>query len=429
MEHQKYTKFFVSLVILLLAGSALLLPGILRKENTLIGDKPYYHLRLAQTDKDELSFSGRYNELSFGWNFVLKYVPMNIALFVLGLITIVLLYLNLKSLRLNHRFLSVAIFTLSPAFIYMFSIGERFGIAFVLSLVISYLVIKEKYKFLVLPFIVLLLFDISITIFALTCLGLYLLYFKKDKSIFYGIVTIIFLLLLIIGKWKFNLISDFGSNIGVSVFALVFVLFCFTVFWRKLLPMFGILFILILISLKFEFGIFYLSVFLSVLLSLCLANVYDAKWESELIRDFMILLVFCGLLFSGLSYTNRLSQEMPHQEIFDALESLPEGAVVFSDITYGHWITYSGKKNVWDTFTRISNFDEIEKELNSAIDSRDSFLTKQILDKYNVDYIFVDPALTEKWNGKGIIYLLEYDSGQFRRIYDRDGTIIWRHYK
>ena len=424
MEHQKYIKLIAKIAILLLAASFLLLPGIIREENTLIGDKPYHHLSLA--DK-ELNFSSIKNELSFGWSFILRYISVKTALFVLGLASALLLFLNLEMMKLNQRLLAAGLFVLSPAFIYMFNVGDKVGIAFAVSLIISYLIIKERYKTSIPLFILLPFLDVLISIFVLIAAGLYFIYLKTSKSLFYYVLLLFILGISLFGEWNFEFISDLGAFIGISVFALVFALFCFILFWREFLPLYGILLIMILLSLKFEFGIFYLSAFISILLSLCISKVYDRKWESELIRNLTILFIFCGLLFSGISYANRLSQEMPNESLFKALEILPEGSVVFSDIGYGNWIKYSGKESVWDTSGFLDKAKE--RELNSIIDSKDAFITRQILSKYKVDYVLIDSNLMEKWNERGIFYLLDYDYKGFRQIYDQDGVIIWRHFK
>ena len=44
LEHQKYTKLFAKITIMILALVFLLVPGLLRESEFPIGDKPYYHL-------------------------------------------------------------------------------------------------------------------------------------------------------------------------------------------------------------------------------------------------------------------------------------------------------------------------------------------------------------------------------------------------
>src|SRR3989344_3640372 len=222
LEHQKYIKLIAKIAILLLAASFLLLPGIIREENTLIGDKPYHHLSLA--DK-ELNFSSIKNELSFGWSFILRYISVKTALFVLGLASALLLFLNLEMMKLNQRLLAAGLFVLSPAFIYMLNVGDKVGIAFAVSLIISYLIIKERYKTSIPLFILLPFLDVLISIFVLIAAGLYFIYLKTSKSLFYYVLLLFILGISLFGEWNFEFISDLGAFIGISVFALVFALF------------------------------------------------------------------------------------------------------------------------------------------------------------------------------------------------------------
>ena len=46
-----------------------------------------------------------------------------------------------------------------------------------------------------------------------------------------------------------------------------------------------------------------------------------------------------------------------------------------------------------------------------------------------MDYILIDEDLAEKWDGKGILYLLNNDQKGFKQIYEKDGVKIWRHFK
>ena len=431
LEPRKSTRLFVSLALIILAIVLLLLPGILREDKLPIGDKSYYHLRMSENEgRDELSFSGRNNELSPGWNLILKFVPMNIALVVFGLITVLLLYLNLKSLNLSQRFLATGFFVLSPAFIYLFNVGERFGAAFMFSLLILYFLIKEKYILSGISFVFLPFFDYGISIFTLILAGMYWLYKNKKNSLLYGLLALTSLSLLIIGKWDKSLISDLGAKVGISIFGLVFVIFCLILLWNKknFLKLYGVLALLIILSLKLEFGIFYLATFLSILLSLCFISLYSVRWESKSVRDITLLLVLCGLLFSGLSYANRISQDMPDENLFKALNTLPDGSVVLSGIEYGHWISYSGKKNVWDTFTKKEDFKERKEDLVKLLDSKDPFLSRDILDKYKVDFILIDEKLMKSWQEKGIFYLPSYNNEDFRLIYDDERIKIWRRF-
>jgi hypothetical protein len=212
---------------------------------------------------------------------------------------------------------------------------------------------------------------------------------------------------------------------------LLFVVFCFLLFWnkKKFLSYYGVAILLFLFSLKFEFGVWYFSVFLSVLMSLCFFELLKMKWESKLVRDLILLIVLCGLVFSGLSYVNRISNEKPEEKIFELLDKLPGETVVLSDIGYGNWIKFSGRKNVWDSFTNEEKVEEIREETKVLFESEDYGGAMEVLGKYGVDFILMDKELREKWGGSGLLYLLRYNNEDFRLMFEEEGVEIWRVFR
>ena len=429
LEHQKSTRLFVKIGVGVLVLLFLLLPGLLRGD-VVVGDKVYYHLRMSEGGDDSLSFSGRDDVVGIGWNFLLKFIPLALVLFVLGLGSIGLFFLNLGNLSFFGKFLATGFFVASPAFIYFFNVGERFGFGFFLSLLVVLFLMKKKYFFSLVSLSLIFLFDYFMALFVLFGVLCYFAYLHK-KSVFSILMTLFVLFVLFFGEWNWNIISDLGANIGISIFALLFVVFSFLFFWnqKKFLSLYGLLALLFLFSLKTEFGILYFSAILSILMALCFVDLYGMKWESRLIRDLTLLIIVCGLLFSGLSYVNRLSEGRPIEEVFEALNEIPEGKVVFSGIEYGNWISFSGKKNVWDSFSNVLDFNKRERDFDRLVKSRDVFEVIEIFDEYKVDYVFVDRLLKEEWGNGGLLYLLRYDSESFRKVYDDKGIEIWRYYR
>ena len=420
-EHPKYIRLFAKIGILILGLVFLLLIGILRDSELPIGDKPYYHLFHA----------GQFSGVGAGWNFILGYFPLNILLFIAGLLSIFFIFLNLEMLKIEERLVALGFFIISPAFLYLFNVGERFGIAFLFSLIASYFFLNKKYLIAALGSALIFLIDIWIGMFVLFLFALYLLYINGKKRIFYALIGAFIFLTLLLGDFNRGIISDLGAKIGSSVFALFFVIFCFSSFWnrKKFLFLYGVSGLLFLFSLKVEFGIFYFSLVLSLLMSFCFLELFRIKWESKLVRDFILLIVVCGLLFSGLSYMNRVSKEKPDQRIFNALERLPEDSVVFSDIGYGNWILFSGKRAVWDSFMDRNSIRKIEGDFSAVFESQDYLESTRILEEYGVDYILIDNELRERGHGAGLLYLLKYNSEDFRLLFDEDGVEAWRFFR
>src|SRR3989338_4230095 len=386
---QRFTKFYASKwylpLVLILGLVFILLPNTLRDNPFMIGDESFYHLRIAQNVLDEgyvnydgLSFSGRNNFMELGLSYIIAGVSYITKLSIessakylfalLGVISLFLGYLILKHFDAKEGLFTLPVIFLSPPFIYLFSVVNKVAIP---------------------------LFNYAFTIFILISFLIIWLYIKKKK------VALFILLILLLG-WIFSLdgnnfkiISDFGSELGVSIFGIFILLFGVSVFWKKqeFPHLYFLVLLLFIASIKIRWIIFILIIPFSFLVTLNLSYLIKMKWESGLIKDLTVLLLICGLLFSGVSSANFLSEEGPDKELFDALSNIPIGSVVLSHQFNGYWINYAGMKTVIGPFTNIDNYDERKEDVKQLFESRDLSLVKSILDKYNVDYILITPDM------------------------------------
>ena len=420
-EHPRYIKLFAKLGVGILALAFLLLPEILRENSLPVGDEPYYHLSIA----------GKLTGIGLGWNFILNYFHIDALLLIIGILSMIFIFLNLKMLKLEERLVAAAFFIVSPAFVYLFNVGERFGAAFLFSLISCYFLLNNKYILALVSSSIIFLFDPRIGLFLLFLYALYFFYIKKMRRIFYSLITLFILLILIIGNFDDGITSDLGAKIGSSVFSLLFVVICFLFFWskKKFLYLYGAAGFLFLLSLNVDFGIFYFSLFLSILMSICFFELLRTKWESKLVRDFILLIIICGLLFSGLSYTNRISKSKPNDSIFNALSKLPKDSVVFSDIGYGGWIQYSGKKAVWHSMMNEKELEPLQNDFSVILESKNYDEAINILEKYQIDYILIDDELKEKWQESGLVYILRYNSEDFRFLFEEGDVEVWRFFR
>ena len=458
---QRFTKFYVSKwylpLVLILGLVFILLPNTLRDNPFMIGDESFYHLRIAQNvldegyvNYDELSFSGRNNFMELGLSYIIAGVSYITKLSIessakylfalLGVISLFLGYLILKHFDAKEGLFTLPVIFLSPPFIYLFSVVNKVAIPISLSLLAIYLLLKKRYYLSALPLLAIPFFNYAFTIFILISFLIIWLYIKKRK------VVILILLILLLG-WIFSLdgnnfkiISDFGSELGVSIFGIFILLFGISVFWKK--QEFPYLYFLVLLlfiaSIKIRWIIFILIIPFSFLVTLNLSYLIKMKWESGLIKDLTVLLLICGLLFSGVSSANFLSEEGPDKELFDALSNIPIGSVVLSHQFNGYWINYAGMKTVIGPFTNIDNYDERKEDVKQLFESRDLSLVKSILDKYNVDYILITPDMRNGfiWSDdeEGVLFLLKYSAEDFERFYDKDldsykDVEIWKYNK
>lgn len=437
-----FAKGFGLSVIILLAIVILSLPYFLKDNNLPIGKDGYYYLRIAMdilNEKalpgyDKLIYSDRINFICIGWPILIALtsfifglsveISRGILLFLLGILSAILFYNILRIFDLNVRFISSLVLVISPIYIYLFTEGGRWTVPFVLFLLLAYFVFDKKYLKAGITFFFIPFFDLISAFFIFAMLICYFLYIKRKRLFLYSLIFLLLILNFVFYKnFNFNFISDFGSKIGLSIFSVFLFFVGFGLFWRKkrFLLLYLICLILFLFYLKFSWLLIYLNLFLAILVTVCFIELFERGWESNIIKNMTLLLLVCGLLFSGLSYAKAISEDVPNEEFFVALGLIEDKAVVFSSFENRYLINYAGKRSVVESERR--DFDDI-------LMLRDAEITKFLLDKYNVEYILIDNKMEKDiWGGerKGLLWVLNYDTEHFINIYYGKYVAIWRY--
>ena len=101
---------------------------------------------------------------------------------------------------------------------------------------------------------------------------------------------------------------------------------------------------------------------------------------------------------------------------------------VFTDSSRGIWMNYAGKENIIDeNYLFAPDVEERYNDINKVYLSRNFDEIKGILDKYSVDYIWIDQEMKENiWesDSQGLLFILYYTK-TFNKIYDKNGVEIW----
>ncbi len=475
MKLSKVSEKKVLITLLLLATIVLSLPYLIRilsKNNTLIGDIPYYHGRLSQTlveqgipAHDELSFGGRdylFNPFHYiiaslttflNFNLIAKLLP-----FILGLLSVLMFYLILKKLDLDSEkiFLICAILILTPIFIYSFTVLDYHALVIFL-LLLQFYFFMHKNKILALLSILILItvsfFNLFSAIIGILTLFCYSLTTKNLKK-FYSVLFIVLVVCIIYygqiyyahGMPTFNLrenkienfISDIGGETGFSIFSLIlaFVGFFYISYKRKL----PIIILITLIIAAFYFDN-YLNLYLNFIIAFFAGNGFFSllkrKWASPILRNFSIIVLICGIIFSPIAYIKELSVSKPNQSIADSLTWLGVNSnkkyVVFSSHDKGFWIEYFAKRAVVtdDLFTYAPQLNKRMEDSKKIFHSYKLEETKNLLDKYNIKYIWTDPEMKQDiWENKrtGLLFLFR-NNETFKNVYNKDGIEIWEYLK
>src|SRR3989344_7403282 len=186
--------------------------------DVLIGEEPYYFLRLSNfinefkeiPNYDSLSYGGRYISSELGWPLLLSFNPIlfsKLLPFLFGIGSLILFYFILIKIKKEIAFLSSMLLLLSPPFIYLFSVSNKFIVPVFLSLLGIYLLINKKYFLTVCCFTLISFFSI---LASLLMLILFLIYSRKEKIKLYWSLLLSSLVSLSISFQLFSLIIKFG---------------------------------------------------------------------------------------------------------------------------------------------------------------------------------------------------------------------------
>ncbi len=472
MKEKQSTKSYANkIAVVLLAVIVLGMPILVRGINNFDGADPYFNQRLADLlekdklpDIDPLSFASRPFFYPIGTPFVLYYIerliPDNIALnfmpFVLGILTILLMFPILKRLGFGDKVILIANTALvfSPPFIYNFSIFNMFTIPVFLNILAVYLFLLDNRRlnivsvliFLIIPF-----FGYIHVIFSLIFLFIYGLKTKNVRLLIIGII-------LLTGLAYFSqlssglgvasaeerdillrAVSEFGGNLGISLFSILILFFGLKHLWKDKYRHKEVYISLMILFLLFLFnqrsGI-YLVMVMSPIISLGILEINNSKWESGIIKHLTIILLISGLIFAGLSFLSKMPQLPPNQEMIDSLEFIMDGTnpgdVVFSHQFNGILINSIGKRpNVIDMNSAFApRVKERLKDSKVLFYSRDFEITKSIIEKYNIKYIYITPEMKNGlvWNEpeEGLLFVLEFSGNNFKRVYNNNEIEVWR---
>lgn len=403
------------------------------------GEVSYFHLHQAENYLVGMPTAISPFHLSIAMSLFIfsRYAAFFLPIFFfLG--SIVFFYLTLQERGATERLsLFIILFLLaSPSAVFASAMLTQSGfVLFVLS--ISFFFLTRKYWWLSFFFFAVAFWQ---SIFAplITVILLGYLFYVGDrypKAFLWGIIILFF---LVRPSFSDNLpegsffigITDFGAPMGEGVFTLVLVILGLKFLWVKKYAHAEkyALFILSVLG-WFLFGN---DVLLFVHFSFAYLSAYgflgllDSQWESRIVKQFTILVLLCGLLFSFLSYGERLSHELPDAPLLEGMSWIsqytPQDSVVFSHPSRGFWIEYFGQRKA---FAASNN--PKESDVNSIFYSQHMDKTLSLLNGRNSTYIWIDkPMKKEVWRAEEGLLLLFKNKNVFERVYNEKGIELWK---
>jgi len=472
---KKYVRIILLLVIMC---SLVLVPSLrlIHGNPVIIGDEGYYHIRKAAElleqgieEIDPLVFAEE-KYIFQPYHFILAVfiyflgstLTSVIVPFISGVLTLVLFHQLLKRYikKELERTSIFAVFALSPVFIYTATIISIDGAAIPLTLGAIYFFNKKEglaFRFSLLLFAFIPFFGLLHALLTLVILYAYVQFDKRNADKFpfvAGLVSLISFLHYIPYYFSYGIppsikpitenivgtfVADLGAMKGVSIFGILLFIIGLMITWNtKKKHYFPYLSVpaLLIISIFFNHAVAYANFGLALIAGWGIACLVRMKWDLKQIRSLSLLLLFCGLLFSSLSFSFRLGESAPNNDLYEALAWLKENRDdknrVFSHFSQGFWIQHIADHPTLLDSAAFQN-SQNKKIINDSMTmfhTTDIRITRQVMESYNISYIFISNEMVEGtvWDSKnrGLHFLLQ-NKETFKKIYGPSDTGIWEY--
>ena len=451
-------------------------------DNLLVGEEPYYHIRMARyilekgIPSNDVLVDSPYlfqplHLILAGVSFLGLDLASFLVPYLFGILSVILLNHILKGLKvpLVNRFFILFILIISPIFIFTFSTLNSYLLpVFILLLAFFFFIEKKKPLFFrkkfnirkkiyhvlsLILFAVLPFFDIITFLFGLSVIFIYTLNNWNKLKGFYNILFISVIIALIryviyIIKYGLpyisfnstllaNYLSELGGLLSFGVFNIILAAMGLYLMWnnKKQISGYILLFIAVILSLYFNPINIYLNFIFAVTAGYAFVSFVKMHYSLAVIKKLTIILLLVGLLFSTISYTARVSNILPDTSVVDSFEWLKSNSnqedIIFSHYTKGNWIQTISKRKVLLN-SNLIYIEDAKSKLNASetiFYSRTLKKTVSLLDEYNISYIWIDSEMKKGlvWTeeDEGLLFLFS-NKEEFRKVYDKGEIEIWK---
>ena len=434
----KFKKTGIMLLTLIVLAIPLLI-NFLKNKPLLMGSESYYHL------SQQASLTKFYY---YPLQFLKTYIPENILIVIPIIITIlslILLFQLAKRMKIKENlfllFLVILIFT--PTFIISNITLSSYPLFILLISIGALLLTTKKIKYLsILPFILATFIDSFSTILLLIGLIIYTIKYNKNKlgyilSIFTFILLLFnyFLLKLpfILGPFhsqlhSADLISDFGGFSGISFFVIILAFIGLIITTSK--HKFNWTYVFLLLTLTaFIINtqvIYYLAILIIFFATLGLDFILEKSWNLDIVKKITIWIILLSILFSFLSFMQRIENIPPTANDLDSLqwikENTPKNAIIFSTPENSYLIKHFAKR---EPFYFINKETKQQKNITKNIFlSTYPKLTFPLLQQNNISVIYVTPKIKSEFPAEqGLLFL--FNNENFKLTHFSDNYEVW----
>ncbi len=434
-----YQQWYLTLLLILILAFPLGINAA-HGQPLFIGPESYYHLHAVR----QLSW----NEPYHGALFIVQQLHPLAPVLLSPLLAVLCVWLFISiaksiSLRPIITFLCALFIIISPAAILAFDTISAQAIWLFFFLAGLWLLLKKKVNFWwsLLPFFIGSFISTFTSIITIVFLTIFVLHRKQRQLLVLpGLLFIFMPLQYFVGHQPFflgpftsetalsALISDLGAVSGLSFFLVLLALIGLAFTWKQR-PFFPAYIFLLLIPV-YVYNIsllFFLTLLNAFFAAFGLLKLLHRRWIFPSVKICAIFLLFLGLLFSTLSYLQRMPTMGPAAATSEVLswigKNTPADALILSSPENSEYIRYFAHR---EPFSSVHDpHDNSRRNITAEIFSS-TYITGlfPLLEQYHLAVIYITPAMRASLPAdQGFLFLLKNE--RFKLRYSTQGYEVW----
>jgi hypothetical protein len=431
------------LLLLILVLAIPLLTNYSVGKPVIMGGESYYHLLQAENAKASQFY---YAPLSLALQLIpeelLFLIPVLLAI---SSLLIFISMINKTTISKKLTFFFLLFLLISPPFIFTFTTISAYSVYLFLVILGFFLLSKknETYHYLsIIPFIGATFFDFYSSIFLIIVLATHIYLIKKESNLknyiilipttVVALINVLFLKIpLVLGPFHFeqkipDLISDLGGLSGINFFTIMLAFLGLFITWKR--KGFYIFYLFLPVAiLGYVYNtqtIFHLTILMAFFAATGFVKIFQRDWNLVVLKKFTFYLLILGLLFSTLTYFERIPDIAPSQDDFEVLiwsnNNIEINGKVLSIPENSYFIEYFMKQKPLSN-VNIKGSKELSQKALSALYIDELF---PILEENNITTIYINQHMKTKLpNEQGIHFLLKNE--RFKIVHSQKNSEVW----
>jgi len=226
------------------------------------------------------------------------------------------------------------------------------------------------------------------------------------------------------------LVSDLGAISGIGFFTLLLAIIGLALTWKnkKYYPIYFFILITIPTYIYNPQTIFYLSLITIFFATVGFIKMFERVWTLAMLKKLTFFILILGLLFSSLTYLDRIDQNEPFQNEVEILkwvkENIPKEKIIFSSPENSYFVRYFAERQPF--YERHKKEHAVMRNNQTKIVLKSTYIstTFPILEKNNISIIYITPRIKLTYpKEQGLLFLLKNE--RFKLVHSHEGAEVW----